>query len=1035
MNRISPITHAICLALGLSASLLPSAAGAALPPDSVIKVDGGVQDYEINTTEDLTGFKHRSGISIVGNSSAVFNGASLTVETLDYGIYLEDSSFQIANPDAVISLAVETNNPNAAFNSRAFAFYLSGDSQTNINADSLTVYTKHTKLASAGIYSVSSGTSNITADNINITAVNDGSTANSKAFAINQDAAGGTLNIGTAESSLIHLESNKGEYTASGNDSSKNYAVNAVIGKVNIQGKTIELVSSGVTSRAVVATTGGTVTIGNQNSNTMLSSNGSKDGHAVYGTGQDSAVNVYGQTINIASFGGETSKAVLSDEGSQVSILGKTIELVSSGDTSRTVEATNGGTVDIGNQNSYTMLSSNGSSRSLAVYGTGQDSTVNVYGQTINIASDGAIANAVLSYDGSQVNIGQSDSAVTISSKGTGEIVGLRAVKGVVTLNADTLAVTTENTSENGYSVGLMARNDSEQSERPEDGAAINITANQTDITSDGVGISAYSNSQVNMDTGLTLTAPTAIETRGNSLVNINPNNDKTVVINGDVSFATAAVGSGQILNAEVNINLSGAQSSWTGNIKLDYPTQGGAQTEITDGVTLTLSNQAQWTPTKVVETGDSGQTVETQALRLLKLNDGIVNISRELGTLEVAELQGSGGVINAEAAKDEAGNLESSTVKIGRATSQGEAEPALTVNYTGITADDLTSVSEDMQALADQTIQVEEGAVAQTLNVEEGNLKGAVTSTYGADGTLQTSQARNAKLADFGAINAMALVQWRNEINHLTKRLGDIRASESALGAWARVYGGQSQWSSNSEIEMDHTTVQVGGDYRINSHWIAGGAFSYTDSDADLLKGQAEGDSYSLAAYATYMADGGSYLDLIARYGYLDNELTTGNMNVDTKSNAFSLSVETGHMFRIMQQAYIEPQIELTYGFISGDDATASNGVRLEQDDFQSLVTRVGVRTGFDFPENAGTFYAMLSYSYDFLGDADGTASQGGLREALSEDLGGGWVSYGVGAQFKLGDNAFAYGELERTSGGEVDNPYLFNVGLRWNF
>ena len=85
----------------------------------------------------------------------------------------------------------------------------------------------------------------------------------------------------------------------------------------------------------------------------------------------------------------------------------------------------------------------------------------------------------------------------------------------------------------------------------------------------------------------------------------------------------------------------------------------------------------------------------------------------------------------------------------------------------------------------------------------------------------------------------------------------------------------------------------------------------------------------------------------MIARYGYLDNEMTSGNMSVDTQSNAFSLSVETGHMFRIMEQAYIEPQIEVTYGFISGDDATASNGVRLDQDDFQSLITRVGVRTG----------------------------------------------------------------------------------------
>ena len=52
-----------------------------------------------------------------------------------------------------------------------------------------------------------------------------------------------------------------------------------------------------------------------------------------------------------------------------------------------------------------------------------------------------------------------------------------------------------------------------------------------------------------------------------------------------------------------------------------------------------------------------------------------------------------------------------------------------------------------------------------------------------------------------------------------------------------------------------------------------------------------------------------------------------------------------------------------------------------------------------------------------------------------MNEDLGGGWVTYGIGAQFRLGDQAYAYGELERTSGGDVVNPYLFNVGLRWNF
>ena len=53
----------------------------------------------------------------------------------------------------------------------------------------------------------------------------------------------------------------------------------------------------------------------------------------------------------------------------------------------------------------------------------------------------------------------------------------------------------------------------------------------------------------------------------------------------------------------------------------------------------------------------------------------------------------------------------------------------------------------------------------------------------------------------------------------------------------------------------------------------------------------------------------------------------------------------------------------------------------------------------------------------------------------ALSQDLGGGWVTYGVGAQIMLGDSAYFYGELERTSGGDIDNPYLFSAGVRMTF
>ena len=724
--------------------------------------------------------------------------------------------------------------------------------------------------------------------------------------------------------------------------------------------------------------------------------------------------------------GGSLNSILVTGEGTKVSLLGQKISAsmtvnrswnddnntwyTFSGITAGSMDGENAGTLVLGGDQTQSIKIN------VNVNGTGLDSKGNTQGL-------GAVGLwALNNYQEVQTNNG-----------------------GNIVVNSDNLEITVH--SEHGSAYGILAQNSTTKT-TAQTPSTVTVNAENTKIiATSGVegaaaALVALSQGRLTVNGNLHAEGDKALVARGGAIVKINESESKTVRLIGDIDFNYDKKTSGTGTNADVLVNLSNADSYWNGSATVSYGT--GRPTDVGklngQNFQLGLSNGAQWNPAVVEETGDETTGTTQLAVTKLTFNDGIINLQTAGQTVKIHNMSGTGGTINAEATKDN-GNFVSSKVWIDEVSNTDGPTPSMTVNYTGITADDLSNVAADMETLADQTIKVgkdgtgTQDAVDQTFNVEEGNIRGAVTSGYDADGNLTTHQAKNAKLTDYGALNSMTFVQWRNEINHLTKRLGDIRASESNIGAWARVYGGESQWKSNSEIEMDHTTIQVGADYRINNHWIVGGAFSYTDSDADLVKGQAKGDSYSLAAYATYMADGGSYLDLIARYGYLDNEMTSGNMSVDTQSNAFSLSVETGHMFRIMEQAYIEPQIEVTYGFISGDDATASNGVRLDQDDFQSLITRVGVRTGFEFPEKAGTIYAMLSYSYDFLGDADGTASQGGLHEALNEDLGGGWVSYGIGAQFKLGDNAFAYGELERTSGGEIDNPYLFNVGFRWNF
>ena len=754
----------------------------------------------------------------------------------------------------------------------------------------------------------------------------------------------------------------------------------------------------------------------------------------------------------------DSTVAISSQGGSLISLAAKDI-YIQGNESSRGVKAENFSTLEIGSDKTNSVEIWSGNS---AVYAS--DSDVSILAKNISLSNsplDGVEESerntvTLITKSGSStlvigdentdsVNISSTvtDGAAIYLVRGTNSDVGPNAK-----INGKNIVINAVN------GVGIWMQNNTESAKRPAGAAQLTVNAENFKIDA-SQGILAYSNSSVDIVGNTEINSEFAIVARGNSLVNINTacSTCKTV-INGDVAFMTTKApgntdNSGALIDAEVNLNLSGVDSKWNGRAYQTFPGDSGEMIEVVDidngnsyhgNVTkfaVNLSDGAQWNVTgssfvnnveasngasvNVQETPSTAGSSKELNIGSLTLDNGVLNVADAQSTVAIGTLAGKGEVLLKVGEQD--GQLVAGTV-----TAKDATNTELSVNVTGANADDFESADSAIEFLNSKVSA--DGALVNKY-VEEGDIKGAISETGGT-----VSQLANTKLTDFSSVNAMSLVQWRNEINHLTKRLGDIRASEGTIGAWARVYGGESQWGGAHEVEMDHTTIQVGGDYRINNHWIAGAAFSYTDSRADLSNGDADGDSYSLAVYGTYTADGGSFLDVIGRYGYLKNDITAGNMALDTSSSAFSLSAEMGHTFRFINDAaYVEPQIEFTYGFIGGDDATASNGVRIDQDDFQSFVTRVGVRAGYDFPQKKGSVYGMFSYSYDWMGDADGTASKDGLRQALSQDLGGGWGTYGVGAQIMLGDSAYFYGELERTSGGDIDNPYQFSAGVRMTF
>lgn len=457
--------------------------------------------------------------------------------------------------------------------------------------------------------------------------------------------------------------------------------------------------------------------------------------------------------------------------------------------------------------------------------------------------------------------------------------------------------------------------------------------------------------------------------------------------------------------------------------------------------VNVTITNNGGGDAVSIANGGEVAATDATLNIARgdIAAQDGKMNLKNtrlELGegvTMNLGTLDGSGNtvVLNSIAEKGK-------TVTITSITSGAEGVSNLVAG--GTLNDKYADASQLKEAMENAVSLTSDGeAVIPIYSGEAGAVAGAWTENE--DGSI--TREANKGLEAFKEFNSATFAQWRAENNHLSQRLGDLRGNMGKAGAWARVYGTDAEISENVSVDLKTVSIQVGGDVTVGNNWVVGGAFTYTNMDGDISNGAADSDSYSLAAYASGFFDCGGYIDVIGRVGRLSTDVTgdTGSVaggvfDGSYDNTAFGLSVEVGYHWNVTSMFYVEPQVELAYGFVSGDDFTSSNGANVEQDDFQSLVGRLGARFGANFADNKGSVYMHASVNHDFLGDVDATAGvDGGARFDISNDLGGTWVSYGVGAQFNTSANMSFYGMLERANGSEYTEHYRYSVGMRYTF
>ena len=434
---------------------------------------------------------------------------------------------------------------------------------------------------------------------------------------------------------------------------------------------------------------------------------------------------------------------------------------------------------------------------------------------------------------------------------------------------------------------------------------------------------------------------------------------------------------------------------------------------------TLTLNENAGFSFEDKKEGGDiSIGTLETKGNNVISVKNGVTDIN--VGTLD-----GNNTIINVESdAADQ--------IKIDQNNDEG-----LTVKGTGEMTDYYgDDIAGGLNKLKD-TVGIKDGNKKTTLKLSAGSVTGDVTGYTNENGDMVGyNEDINKDNAGISEMASIALMAWRAENNDMNKRLGELRNSKGEHGIWTRMVRGQSKYGAQN-VKNQYSTYQLGYDEKlsVDKHWTVGAAVSYTDASSSFSTGHGENKSTGFAVYGSYLSDNGSFVDLIAKAARLKNEFDVlgGAGKGDYETNGYSLSAEYGKRFTKDNGFWIEPQVELTYGYVGAVDYLTNNDVKVRQNGMDSLVGRIGFAMGRNI--KAGNVYARASYLYDFDGETDVTFSKNMVTRGFKQDLGGGWWEVGVGTNINLSEATHLYFDVEKTYGGNVATPWQWNAGVRWSF
>ena len=292
----------------------------------------------------------------------------------------------------------------------------------------------------------------------------------------------------------------------------------------------------------------------------------------------------------------------------------------------------------------------------------------------------------------------------------------------------------------------------------------------------------------------------------------------------------------------------------------------------------------------------------------------------------------------------------------------------------------------------------------------------------------------------------------WYREVGTLLDRMGIYRDGDYYGGFWFQAAANKQEMDGGfgTAYDQQFTNFTLGWDKMYEKEkgdmfiGIMGG---YGKADRDIGSiGTADLESTHAALYGIYRTHDGFYATGLVKYNKYDNDMTLtnvdkfsrrilaelgeGSVRGDWDQDGYGISLQIGKRMDRENGWYLEPQAQLSWMRINGENYVTNTGIEVGIDDSDSLRGRLGLLVGRKIQMKDDTkldVFGSLSLVHEFEGETDITMSGG----KWTSDLGGTWGVIGAGFNWNFQPGKYVHGGVSYATGDNREEPWGVYLGL----